>query len=72
MKMSAERRTRPAKKSEPSWDVALLFPLQGQWSEADFLWLDANGPRRMMELVDGFLEVLYRCRTLDTNASLNF
>jgi len=33
----------------------LLFPLQGQWTEEDYLALDSN---RMIELVDGCLEVL--------------
>ncbi|MCY2962516.1 MAG: Uma2 family endonuclease [Planctomycetota bacterium] len=40
---------------EPAWDVALLFPLQGRWSEADYLAIDTN---RMVELADGRLEVL--------------
>jgi Uma2 family endonuclease len=40
---------------EPAWDVALLFPLQGGWSEGDYLALDSN---RLVELVDGKLEVL--------------
>lgn len=41
--------------SEPTWAVAELFPLQGQWSEADYLTLDTN---RLIELCDGCLEVL--------------
>ncbi|HEY4231942.1 MAG TPA: Uma2 family endonuclease [Lacipirellulaceae bacterium] len=40
---------------EPAWDVALLFPSQGDWSEGDFLALDTN---HLVELVDGSLEVL--------------
>ncbi len=40
---------------EPAWDVAYLFPPQGQWTESDYLALDTN---HMVELVDGFLEVL--------------
>jgi Uma2 family endonuclease len=40
---------------EPAWDVALLFPSQGDWSEADYLALDTN---HLVELVDGSLEVL--------------
>lgn len=62
---SAERRTRPTKPTpgdallgEPPWDVALLFPNQGQWSEEDFLWLDEHFNRCLIELVDGALEVL--------------
>jgi Uma2 family endonuclease len=40
---------------EPAWEVALLFPSQGAWSEADYFALDTN---RLVELVDGKLEVL--------------
>ncbi|HEX5470922.1 MAG TPA: Uma2 family endonuclease [Lacipirellulaceae bacterium] len=39
----------------PSWEVALLFPCQGDWTEADYLALDTN---RLVELVAGKLEVL--------------
>ncbi|HEX2477016.1 MAG TPA: Uma2 family endonuclease [Lacipirellulaceae bacterium] len=39
----------------PAWEVALLFPSQGAWSESDYLALDTN---RLVELVDGRLEVL--------------
>jgi Uma2 family endonuclease len=45
----------PAKRGEPAWDVALLFPAQGSWTEDDYLGLDAN---RLVEFSDGFLEVL--------------
>src|SRR5688572_18691800 len=40
---------------EPAWEVALLFPSQGDWTESDYLALDTN---RLVELVDGKLEVL--------------
>ena len=40
---------------EPTWDIAMLFPLQGQWTEEEYLALDTN---RLMELVDGCLDVL--------------
>jgi Uma2 family endonuclease len=40
---------------EPAWEVALLFPSQGSWSESDYLDLDT---KRLVELVDGKLEVL--------------
>lgn len=40
---------------QPAWDVALLFPCQGDWSENDYLNLDTN---RLVELIDGNLEVL--------------
>lgn len=40
---------------EPTWEVALLFPRQGQWSEADYFALDT---KRLVELDEGYLEVL--------------
>lgn len=42
---------------EPAWDVALLFPPQGQWSENEYLTLTGL-TNRLVELVDGNLEVL--------------
>ena len=39
----------------PAWEVALLFPSQGTWTEDDYFALDTN---RLVELVDGRLEVL--------------
>src|ERR1700730_2898967 len=44
-----------SKKGEPTWEVALLFPPQGEWSEAEYLALDTN---HLVELADGFLELL--------------
>jgi YD repeat-containing protein len=40
---------------EPAWDVALLFPAQGEWSEEEYLDLSGN---RLVELSSGNLEVL--------------
>lgn len=40
---------------EPTWDIAMLFPRQGEWTEEEFLALDTN---HLLELVDGCLEVL--------------
>jgi Uma2 family endonuclease len=40
---------------QPAWEVAYLFPSQGQWSEDEFLALHTN---RLVELSDGRLEVL--------------
>jgi Uma2 family endonuclease len=42
-------------RGDPTTEVAALFPLQGSWSEEEFLALDTN---RMIELADGRLEVL--------------
>lgn len=41
--------------TEPTWDVALLFPAQGAWSEHEYLALDSN---RLVEFSHGRLEVL--------------
>jgi Uma2 family endonuclease len=40
---------------EPAWRVALLFPSQGNWTEQDYLSLDAGG---LVEFEQGFIEVL--------------
>src|SRR5260370_37491099 len=39
---------------EPAWDIAELFPLQGSWSEEEYLDLDSN---RIVEFSDGSIEV---------------
>jgi len=41
--------------TEPTWDVALLFPAQGTWSEHEYMALDSN---RLVEFSHGRLEVL--------------
>lgn len=43
------------KAGEPVWDLATLFPAQGNWSEDDYLRLDTN---RLIEFTDGYIEVL--------------
>jgi Uma2 family endonuclease len=44
---------------EPSWELVALFPAQGQWSEEDYLSLENKlDTHRLMELVDGRIEVL--------------
>jgi Uma2 family endonuclease len=40
---------------QPTWEIALLYPDQGNWREFDYLDLDTN---QLVELVDGNLEVL--------------
>src|SRR4051812_16119431 len=45
----------PSRPGEPAWELAMLFPPQGHWTEADYLTLDTN---RLVELSDGCLEVL--------------
>ncbi len=45
----------PALQDEPTWEIAFLYPTQGNWTEEDYLALDTNW---LVELSDGFLEVL--------------
>jgi len=41
--------------SEPAWDIARIFPNQGQWSEDDYLALETN---HLVEYSNGNIEVL--------------
>jgi Uma2 family endonuclease len=45
----------PSRLGEPAWNVALLFPSQGNWTEQEYLALETN---QLVELSDGWLEVL--------------
>lgn len=45
----------PARTYEPVWDIAKLFPYQGQWSESDYLKLNGN---YFVEFSHGHVEVL--------------
>jgi Uma2 family endonuclease len=47
--------TQAAGQPEPTWEVAYLFPTQGNWSEEDYLALNAH---QLVEFSHGFLEVL--------------
>lgn len=40
---------------EPAWEVATLFPNQGDWSVEDYLALDT---RHLVEFTDGYIEIL--------------
>jgi Uma2 family endonuclease len=42
---------------EPTWEVALLYPVQGQWSEFEYLDV-TEGTNRLVEFTDGKVEVL--------------
>ncbi len=46
---------KPELEHEPTWDVAQLFPSQGDWSEADYLALDTN---HLVEFSQGRVEFL--------------
>ena len=43
--------------AEPAWEVALLFPAQGEWSEDDYLWL-TDHTKCLAEFAEGHIEVL--------------
>ena len=47
----------PDDHAKPAWEVALLLPAQGAWSEDDYLWL-TDHTRGLVELTDGHVEVL--------------
>jgi Uma2 family endonuclease len=47
----------PSQRGELTWEIALLYPPQGEWTEAAYLALDAK-TRCMIELSDGCLEFL--------------
>ena len=53
--MSVTAPTIPSANGEPAWEAAYMLPVQGSWSEEDFLRFHTN---RMAELVDGRLEIL--------------
>lgn len=47
--------TPPMRIGGPAWAIATLYPMQGDWSEADYYALEAE---RFVELVNGCIEVL--------------
>src|SRR5439155_23296491 len=47
--------SRAPRRAEPTWEVAYLFPTQGNWSEEDYLALHGN---QLVEFAHGFVEVL--------------
>jgi Uma2 family endonuclease len=49
------KRARTETWPEPTWEVAHLFPPQGQWTEEEYLALNTN---HLVEFSDGRLEVL--------------
>lgn len=42
---------------QPAWDIALLYPLQGQWTREEYLKL-TDSSRRLIEFTAGQIEVL--------------
>lgn len=56
--MSAVQAPTPVEReAEPAWQIARLFPAQGQWSDAAYLRLAAN-TNHFVELTDGWIDVL--------------
>ena len=47
--------TRPSRRGEPTWELAELYPKQGDWTEDAYLALDTN---RLIELSQGCLVFL--------------
>ena len=43
---------------EPAWDIAFLYPMQGEWTERDYFALERICGNRMIELANGHLEIL--------------
>src|SRR5260370_36405685 len=48
--------SRNGRLGEPAWEIARFFPSQGEWAEDGYFALDTGN--RLVELSDGFLEVL--------------
>lgn len=44
---------------QPAWELALLYPLQGEWGEYEYLAFTA-ATNRLIELADGRIEILPR------------
>jgi Uma2 family endonuclease len=55
MAPTALKPTRRTEDAVPTWEIAHLFPLQGSWSEEEYLALPGN---RLIEFSNGVLEVL--------------
>jgi Uma2 family endonuclease len=53
--MSTVPRRLESAEGEPAWEIAHLFPRQGDWTEEEYLDLSTN---RLVELSDGRIEVL--------------
>lgn len=51
-------KARLAEGGSPTWEMAYFFPAQGTWSEEEYFDLDGLFGNRLVELSDGYLEVL--------------
>lgn len=55
MSQSTGKPARQLRQPVPTWEIAQLFPMQGEWSEEEYLALDGN---HFLEFSHGVLEVL--------------
>ena len=55
--MAAVEAPKTSRKGEPAWEIARLFPEQGEWSEEEYITL-TNRTNHLVELSNGFIEVL--------------
>jgi Uma2 family endonuclease len=55
MSRDTSKTSRKRSNFEPTWEIAHLFPLQGAWTEEEYLELDSN---QLVEFSDGRIEVL--------------
>ena len=67
----ADERSRSSEIGEPVWELAELYPRQGQWTESSYLHVavDRRHTNRLMEFVDGRLEILSMPSTLHQRVS---
>jgi hypothetical protein len=50
---------KPSRRGKPVWELAaIMYPLQGDWTEMDYLALERNIGNKMIELCNGRLEIL--------------
>jgi Uma2 family endonuclease len=55
MNQTSRTAARTTRQPQPTWEIAYLFPTQGNWSEEEYLALNAQ---QLVEFSHGFLEIL--------------
>lgn len=55
--VSSTRNSTLSSQAGPAWEIARLYPDQGQWTEGDYLTLNRT-TNRLIELADGQVEIL--------------
>ena len=53
MSQAPSARAKSADEPEPTWEIARLFPAQGEWSAEEYLSLETN---QLVEFSNGVLE----------------